>query len=96
MTDKQQLVPENCPFLQVTKVNNEIFFVLSQQRQGHDAKLQKQDMFFVKAAVPLANMINELIKVKIDQPMSETLLVSLKQSASDAFALLGAADSNLL
>ena len=41
-------------------------------------------------------MINELMKVKIDQPMSESLLVSLKQSASDAFALLGAADSNLV
>ena len=53
-------------------------------------------MFSVKAAVPLANMINELMKVKIDQPRSESLLVSLKQSASDAFALLGAADSNLL
>ena len=46
--------------------------------------------------MPLANMINELMKVKIDQPMSESLLVSLKQSASDVFALLGAADSNLL
>ena len=49
-------------------------------------------MFLVKAAAPLANMINELMKVKIDQPMFESLLVSLKQSASDAFAQLGAAD----
>ena len=52
-------------------------------------------MFLVKAAVPLANIINELIKVKIEQPMSKSLLASPKQSASDAFALLGAADSNL-
>ena len=41
-------------------------------------------------------MINELVKVKIDQPMSESLLVSLKQSASNAFALLRAANSDLL
>ena len=95
LTDKQ-LVPENCPFLQVPRVNNEIFSVLSQQAKGHDVKLQKHEMFLAKAAVPLANMINELMKIKIDQPMSEALLVSLKQSASDAFALLGAADSNLL
>ena len=91
LTDKQ-LVPENCPLLQVSRVNNEIFSVLSQQGKGHDVKLQKQEMLLVKAAVPLANMINELMKVTIDQPMSESLLVSLKQS----FALLGAADSNLL
>ena len=91
LTDKQ-LVPENCPFLKVPRVNN----VLSQQAKGHDVKLQQKEMFLVKAAVALANMINELTKVKIDQPMSESLLVSLKQSASGAFALLGAADSNLL
>ena len=34
LTDKQS-VPENCPFLQVPRVNNEIFSVLSQQRKGH-------------------------------------------------------------
>ena len=95
MTDKQ-LVSENCPFLQVRRVNNKIFSVLSQQGKGHDVRLQKQEMFLVKAAMPLANMLNELMKVKIEQPMSESLLVSLKQSASDAFAILSAADSNLL
>ena len=95
LTDKQ-LVPEKCPFFQVPRVNNGIFYGLSQQGKGHDVKLQKQEMFLVKAAGPLAKMTNELImKVKIDQPMSESLLVSLKQSASDAFALLNAADSNL-
>ena len=95
LTDKQ-LVPENCSFLQVPRVDNEIFSVLSQQEKGHDVKLQKQEMFSVKAAVPFANIINEPMKIKTDQPMSESLLVSLKQSASNAFALLGAADSNLL
>ena len=34
-------------------------------------------MCLVKAAVPLANIINELMKVKIEQPMSESLLVYL-------------------
>ena len=51
LTDKQ-LIPESCPFLQVPRVNNEIFSVLSQQGKRHDVKLQKQEMFLVKAAVP--------------------------------------------
>ena len=89
-------MPQNFLFLPVPRVNNEIFSVLSQQARGDAVKLHKQEMSLVKVAVPLANMINELIKVKIDQPMSESLLVSLKQSASDALALLGAADSDLL
>ena len=94
LTDKQ-LVPENCPFLQVPRVNNEIFSVLSQQGQGHDVKLRKTGDVFSQGCCAIANIINEIMKVKIDQPMSESLLVSLKQSAPDAFALLGAADSDL-
>ena len=44
LTDKQ-LVPENCPFLQVPRVNNEIFSVLSQQGKGLDVKLQNRKCF---------------------------------------------------
>ena len=50
----------------------------------------------VKAAVPITQLINKLMQIKVDQQMSEELLVSLKESTTEAFAILGHADSKML
>ena len=50
----------------------------------------------VKAAVPITQLINKLMQIKVDQQMSEELLVSSKESASEAFAILSHADSKML
>ena len=92
----KQLIPENCMFLQIPKVDPEIFASIPQQAKGHDVKLQRQQTMLVKAAVPITQLINKLMQIKVDQQMSEELLVSLKESASEAFAILSHADSKML
>ena len=51
---------------------------------------------FVKATVPITKLINKLMQIKVDQQMSEELLVSLKESVSEALAILSHADSEML
>ena len=92
----KQLIPENCMFLQIPRVNPEMFASIPQQAKGHDVKLQRQQTMLVKAAVPITQLINKLMQIKVDQQMSEELLVSLKESASEAFAILSHADSKML
>ena len=94
----KQLIPENCMFLQIPRVDPEIFASIPQQAKGHDhdVKLQRQQTMLVKAAVPIMQLINKLMQIKVDQQMSEELLVSLKESASEAFAILSHADSKML
>ena len=50
----------------------------------------------VKAAVPITQLINKLMEIKVDPQMSEELQVSLKESAPEAFAILSHADSQVL
>ena len=50
----------------------------------------------IKAAMPITQLINKLMQIKVDQQMSEELLVSLKESASEAFAILNHADSQMI
>ena len=50
----------------------------------------------VKAAVLITQLINKLMQVKVDQQMSEELLVSLKESASEVFPILSHAESKML
>lgn len=92
----KQLIPENCTFLQIPRVNPEIFASISQQAQGHDVKLQRHEKMLVKTAVPVAQLIDKLMHIKVDQKMTEELLVSLKGSASEVFTILSYADSELL
>ena len=92
----KQLIPENCMFLRIPRVDPEIFASIPQQAKGHDVKLQRQQTIVVKAAVPITQLINKLMQMKVDQQMSEELIVSLKESASEAFAILSHADSQML
>ena len=92
----KQLIPENCMLLQIPRVDPEIFANIPQQAKGHDVKLQRLQTMLVKAAVPITQLINKLMQIKVDQQMSEELLVSLKESASGAFATLNHADSKML
>ena len=92
----KQLIPENCMFLQISRVDPEIFAGITQQAEGHDVKLQRQQTMLIKAAMPITQLINKLMQIKVDQQMSEELLVPLKESASEAFAILNHADSQML
>ena len=83
-------------FLQIPRVDPEIFASIPQQAKGHDVKLQRQQTMLIKAAVPITQLINKLMQIKVDQQMSEELLVSLKESASEAFAILSHAYSKML
>ena len=69
----KQLIPENCMFLQIPRVDHEIFASIPQQAKGHDVKLQRQQTMLVKAAVPFTQLVNKLILIKVDQQMSEEL-----------------------
>ena len=93
---KKQLTPSNCSFLSVPKVNQEIYTILPSQAKGKDIKNQKQEQYLVKAAIPITCILNKLMEAKINQPLTEELLISLKQSASEAIAILSYANSNLL
>ena len=90
------MIPENRMFLQIPRVYPEIFASIPQQAKGHDVKSQRQQAMLLKAAVPITRLINKLMQIKVDQQMSEELPVSLKESASEAFAILSHADSQML
>ena len=92
----KQLIPGNCMFLEIPRVDPEIFVSIPQQAKGHDVKLQRQQTIFVKAAVLITQLTNKLMQVKVDQQMSEELLVSLKESASEVFPILSHAESKML
>ena len=73
----KQLIPENYMFLQIPRVDPEIFASIPTQAKGHDVKLQRQQTMLFKAAVPITQLINKLMQIKVDQQMSEELLVSI-------------------
>ena len=55
-----------------------------------------QEKILVKTVVPITKVIDSLLQIEIGQTMSEDLLVFVKQSASEAFALLSFANTELL
>ena len=88
--------PENCSFLEIPRMNQEIFTQVSPQVKSHDVKLQKYQKSILKTSVNLMQMLNTLVSIKPGEPLSQATLMSLKVNATDALAILSYANQNIL
>ena len=93
---KAQPIPSNCEYLQVPRVNSEIYSTLPEYAKSKDVKRQKQEKFIVKAAVPVTGMLLCLMDIKPNEYVSKDVLTELKRRATETITLLGYANANLI
>ena len=87
---------ENCSFLEIPGMNQEIFTQVSPQVKSHDVKLQKYQKSILKTSVNLMQMLNTLVSISPGEPLSQVTLTSLKANTTDALAILSCANQNIL
>ena len=88
--------PENYSFLEIPRMNQEIFPQVSPQIKSHDVKLQKYQKSILKTSVNLMQMLNTLVSINPGEPLSQATLTSLKANTTDALAILSCANQNIL
>lgn len=97
-TDKERaqsyLRPGNIEFMAAPKINKQIWISLSQTKKNYDKKLQEVQKQFLKSAVPVVRVIDEMNKVRADG--NDIDLSSLISALSDSIALLGSANVNMV
>ena len=62
--NKKYLRPENCEYLKVPKMNQEIWNSIPSYSKKHDLDLQKAQLNLVKGVIPVGQLIDQLYAVK--------------------------------
>ena len=93
---KKHYRPENCEKLIVNKVNPEIFNVLKSGTKSLDIKLQKEQTYVLKSAIPIAKSLDLLCSMKSGEKISSDNLKNLKQFATDSLGMLSCLNQNVL
>lgn len=91
---KAQPIPSNCEYLQVPRVNSEIYSTLPEYAKSKDVKRQKQKKFIVKAAVSVTGMLSYPMDIRPNDPLSKDVLTELERRAAETITLLGYANTN--
>ena len=87
--------PENCECLTSTKVNHLIWDKLKSATRSADIKLQRVQSNLVKGLVPIVSVIEKLGKARDKIPKDALDVPELIRAATDAIALVGAANFEL-
>ena len=96
VTQNRYSPPENCECLTSTKVNHLIWDKLkSDTRSAADIKLQRVQSNLVKGLVPIVSVIEKLVKARDKIPKDALDVPELIRAATDAIALVGAANFEL-
>ena len=86
---------ENCNCLTSTKVNHLIWDKLKSDTRSADIKLQRVQTNLVKGLVPIVSVIEKLVKARDKIPKDALDVPELIRAATDAIALVGAANFEL-
>lgn len=87
--------PENCDCLETTKVNHLIWDKLKSETRSADIKFQRVQTNLVKGVIPIVSLIQELVKARERIPNDVLDVEDLLKMATDAIALIGAANFDL-
>ena len=89
--------PENCEFMQVPKLNPEVWNGLPGIVRGDDASLQGIEENVIRSTIPIAKVINTLFDIhNNDRDANELDLASLIKDLSDSVAFSGDAHFDIL
>ena len=94
-TQNRYNTPENCDCLTSMKVNHVIWDKLKSDTRSVDIKLQRVQSNLVKGLVPVLSVIEELVQARDKIPKDVLDVPELIRAATDAIALVGAANFEL-
>ena len=94
-TQNRYNTPENCDCLTSMKVNHLIWDKLKSDTRSVDIKLQRVQSNLVKGLVPIVSVIEKLVKARDKIPKDALDVPELIRAATDAIALVGAANFEL-
>ena len=84
--------PENCDCLTTTKVNHLIWDKLKPDTRSNDIKLQRVQSNLVKGLIPVVSIVQRLVDARDKIPKDALDVAGLIRVATDAIALIGAAN----
>lgn len=87
--------PENCECLTTTKVNHLIWDKLKPDTRSTDIKLQRVQSTLVKGVIPMVSIVEKLVAARDKVPKDALDVPGLIKAATDAIALIGAANFEL-
>ena len=87
--------PENCECLTSTKVNHLIWDKLKSDTRSNDIKLQRVQSNLVKGIIPIVSIVQKLVDAREKVPKDVLDVPELIRAATDAIALIGAANFEL-
>lgn len=87
--------PENCECLASTKVNHLIWDKLKPDTRSADIKLQRVQSNLVKGLIPVVSIVEKLVQARDKIPKDALDAPELIRVATDAIALIGAANFKL-
>ena len=87
--------PENCECLASTKVNHLIWDKLKPDTRSADIKLQRVQSNLVKGLIPVVSIVEKLVQARDKIPKDALDAPELIRAATDAIALIGAANFEL-
>ena len=87
--------PENCDCLTTTKVNHLIWDKLKPDTRSNDIKLQRVQSNLVKGLIPVVSIVQRLVDARDKIPKDALDVAGLIRVATDAIALIGAANFEL-
>ena len=93
-TQNRYNMPENCECLASTEVNHLIWDKLKPDTRSADIKLQRGQSNLVKGLIPVVSIVEKLAQAQ-DIPKDALDVPALIQAATDAIALIGAANFEL-
>ena len=82
------IIPDNCPFLNVQRTNDEIFSQLRPETAAQDVHIQQNLKILAKTAVPLLTLLDDLASLKPGHILQQSDIASLTTAASNALTLL--------
>lgn len=94
-TQNRYNTPENWECLTSTKVNHLIWDKLKPDTRSADIKLQRVQSNLVKGLIPVVSMAEKLVRVRDKIPKDALDAPDLIRAATDAIALIGAANFEL-
>ena len=94
-TQNRYNTPENCECLTSTKVNHLIWDKLKPDTRSADIKLQRVQSNLVKGLIPVVSMAEKLVQARDKIPKDALDAPYLIRAATDAIALIGAANFEL-
>ena len=94
-TQNRYNMPENCECLASTEVNHLIWDKLKPDTRSADIKLQRVQSNLVKGLIPVVSIVEKLVQAR-DNILKDALdSPALIRAATDAIALIGAANFEL-